>query len=1048
MKKTEKIELYQPVNSNSYTIESLAFSVPSIKLIYEHTFRHRKDGDIEIKRTNGYSRDPDLIKSPQCPEYFELNHFYNTFGEEAKGVFKVLQKKGFVRLEGDRVLVNGKSKTARPESFHLGYSEVEDRAILEKLNRVLWRRISMQRDEDGWLDPMAETLFSYHGVTVIGEKEGKKNYKFRIGHTILSVEFFQEPAMELLELVSLRILLIFQDQMQNFFAACAVQNYNTDLWFRTTEKRELFFHILSQFLFHSRDPFDLEECVIVIKSGKGLYDFAEGRISYRFDFEGSESSLVEDDTKLDRVVKDKNREFIQNNIGIGMNREKMEPILMSIYLKSRSYHNVDPRINRLSHQYIRMLIESVGKLIDVIIPILQKEKTQNALRWKSFYDQSRISGHRMGENINGVLYESVRILKIIYRIEDVVFYSEDTAIIEIITIFRQLDRKKRDNFFYRSTPMSRNEVLEGNYIACSLNDNIKERMVLYFKLPVIFKPIAGKYLSGTYIYRQLKETSEILKLSDPGELMLLISRTTFSLNLTLAKRKSVEKLTRRFPEISRETIDRVIGKLALSFTDFFTLLDTISININSSISVMRGSRDSLTGLYNRQSLNRKLETFFREYEKSGPGFGVMFVDMDSFKIYNDTVNHTFGDKLIVRLSEHLLKAQRTLSRETVPARFGGDEFCFGINRITADQFEETVFSIFADITLQPIEVVFHIGEYSDSGGFEVNLLSFLHRFIRPDIGGERGEITGYSEKENESPREHIVNIFLHYLDRGKGASSDSAAILEAALLEDHLSDKLKRKIVDTLNEKICLKIINNSILKEIDREFKQIIGLFIELQLENQTTGDIRKKIVEIMGLKKMERTIYQRVSIGLSHSSEDRLRSVSSIFKQADARSYLAKQNGKNCVFGINNKQVVRSLKQEISILIIDDDTAYVDTLKQNLNDKYQWNRVFNFLNDKNGEVSYRTLSNIDVIILDFHLYSDEDFNVILAYLKGVAENRDLQIIINSGHVEEKNRLLEKLKNSSGFKVIAVFDKDDSVYEKIDRIISERFNILTDFPR
>jgi len=1048
MKKTKKIELYQPVNSNSYTIESLAFSIPSIKLIYEHTFRHRKDGDIEIKRTNGFSREPDLIRPPQCTEYFDLKHFYSTFGSNAKNVFKVLQRKGFVRLEDNKIIVNGKAKTASPESFHLGYSTEEDRAILEKLNRVLWRRISMKRDEEEWLDPMAESLFCYHGVTVIGEKGGIKNYKFRIGHTILSVEFFQEPALELLELVSLRILLIFQDQMQNFFAASAVQNYNTDLWFRTSEKRDLFFNILSKFLYHSWNPFDLEECVIVIKSGKGLYDFSDGKITYRFDFDGNGASLVEEGTDLNRKVKDKNLEFIQNNIDIGTNREKMEPIYMSIYLKSRSWHNVDPRINRLSHQYIRMFIESVSKLIDVIIPILQKEKTQDALRWKSFYDQSRISGHRMGENINGVLYESVRILKVIYGIEDVVFYSEDTAIIEIITIFRQLDRTNRQNFGYRSTPMSRNEVLEGNFIACSLNDNIKERMVLYFKMPVIFKPIAGRYLSGTYIYKQLKETGEILKLSDPGELLSIISRTTFSLNLTLTKRKAVEKLTRRFPEISRETIDRVIGKLALSFTDFFTLLDTISININSSISTMRGSRDSLTGLYNRQSLNRKMEAFFREYEKSGPGFGLMFVDMDSFKIYNDTVNHSFGDRLIIRLAEHLLKAQRNFSWETVPARFGGDEFCLGINRITADQFEDTAFSIFADITRQPIEVLFHIGEYNESGGFEINLLSFLHRFIRPDIGGERGEITGYSEKENESPQEHIVNIFLHYLDRGKGAVSDSAAILEEALLEDHLSEKLKNKIVDALTDKICLKIINNSILKDIDREFRQIIGLFIKLQLENQTTGVIRKEIIQIMGFDKMERTIYQRVSIGLSHSSEDRLRSVSSIFKQADARSYLAKQNGKNCVFGINNKQVVRSFKQEISILIIDDDPGYVGDLKQNLTEKYHWHRVYNFMNDEDEEISYRTLSNIDVIILDFHLYSDDDFNVILAYLKGVAENRDLQIIINSGHVDRKANLLERLENTRGFKVIAVFSKDDSVYEKIDRIICERFNILTNLLR
>ncbi|MBB6478886.1 GGDEF domain-containing protein [Spirochaeta isovalerica] len=1045
MRKTEKIELYQPANSNSYTIESLALTIPSIRLIYEHTFRHRRDGDIEIKRTNGYSRDPSLIKPPQCSEFFELKRFYDTFGARSKEIFRILQRKGFVRLEDNRVHVNPKTRMANPESFRLGFSVEEDRLILEKLNRVLWRRISMKRDENGWLDPMAESLFTYQGVTVIGEKEGIKNYKFRIGHTILSVEFFREPAIELLELVSLRILLIFQEQLQNFFAASAVQNYNTDVWMKAVNKRKIFFDILSTFLYHSWNPFDLEECIIVINSGKGLYSFSDGKIIYRFDYDGTETSIVEDSTALDREITDSNREFLQRDIDIGTNREKMETIYLSIYLKSRSYHNVDPRINRLSHHYIKMFIESAGKLIDVIIPILQREKTQDALRWKSFYDQSRISGLRMGENINAVLYESVRILKIIYGIEDVVFYSEDNSITEIITIFRQLEDKRKENFSYRTKPLNKNEIVEGNYVSCSLNDNIKERMVLYFKLPVIYKPVAGKYLSGTFIYRQLKEISDMLNLSDPGELLAIIARTTFSLNLTLTKRRAVEKLTRRFPEFPEETIDSIIGKLAQSFTDFFTLLDTISININSAVSTMRGSRDSLTGLYNRQSLNRRMETFFNEYEKSGPGFGVMFIDMDSFKIYNDTVNHSFGDKLIVRLAEHLLKGQRNMTFETVPARFGGDEFCFGINKIPPRQFEEKAFSIFADITLQPIEVVFHIGDFTESGCFEINLLSFLHRFIRPDIGGERGEITGYSEKENESPREHIVNIFLHYLDSGQGGGSDSVAILEEALLEEHLSENLKDKIIDSLNEKICDKIVNNSILKEIDSEFRQIIGLFLKLQLENYTTGAIRKEIIRIMGFDKLERTIYQRVSIGLSHSSEDRLRSVSSIFKQADARSYLAKQNGKNCVFGLNNKQVKRSFKEEISILIIDDEPEYIDILKRVLIEKYNWHHVYNFMNEENGEMSYKKLRNIDVIILDLQLYSDEDFNVILAYLKGVAENRELQIIVNSGYIEQKAHLLEKIKKTNGLKVIAVFSKDDEVYKKIDEVICDRFNIMSD---
>jgi ribosomal protein S13 len=98
--------------------------------------------------------------------------------------------------------------------------------------------------------------------------------------------------------------------------------------------------------------------------------------------------------------------------------------------------------------------------------------------------------------------------------------------------------------------------------------------------------------------------------------------------------------------------------------------------------------------------------------------------------------------------------------------------------------------------------------------------------------------------------------------------------------------------------------------------------------------------------------------------------------------------------------------------------------------------------MSEKEGSFSFKKLQNIDVIILDLQLYSDEDFNVILAYLKGVSENRELQIIVNSGFVDQKSDLLEKLQNTDGLKVIAVLNKSESVYEEIDRILSERFNI------
>ncbi|MDA3812175.1 MAG: hypothetical protein PF518_17800, partial [Spirochaetaceae bacterium] len=140
--------------------------------------------------------------------------------------------------------------------------------------------------------------------------------------------------------------------------------------------------------------------------------------------------------------------------------------------------------------------------------------------------------------------------------------------------------------------------------------------------------------------------------------------------------------------------------------------------------------------------------------------------------------------------------------------------------------------------------------------------------------------------------------------------------------------------------------------------------------------------------------------------------------------------------------KMIEKSYKNEISILIIDDEQEYISVLQRILKEKYNWPNVYNFMGDESGDFSYKKLRDVDVIILDLKLYTDEDFNVILAYLKGVSENRELQIIVNSGFVVQKRDLLEKIQNTSGLKIIAVLNKSETVFQEIDKIISERFNI------
>src|SRR5262245_13996970 len=81
--------------------------------------------------------------------------------------------------------------------------------------------------------------------------------------------------------------------------------------------------------------------------------------------------------------------------------------------------------------------------------------------------------------------------------------------------------------------------------------------------------------------------------------------------------------------------------------------------------------DSLTGLPNRHLFHDRLLKTMAHARRSGQPMAVLFIDLDRFKLVNDTQGHTAGDKLLQEASTRLLGCVR--SGDTV-GRFGGDEF--------------------------------------------------------------------------------------------------------------------------------------------------------------------------------------------------------------------------------------------------------------------------------------------------------------------------------------------------------------------------------------
>ncbi|HMO82444.1 MAG TPA: PAS domain S-box protein [Pyrinomonadaceae bacterium] len=165
--------------------------------------------------------------------------------------------------------------------------------------------------------------------------------------------------------------------------------------------------------------------------------------------------------------------------------------------------------------------------------------------------------------------------------------------------------------------------------------------------------------------------------------------------------------------------------------------------------------DSLTGLPNRTEFMRHLRSAIDRANAIGASrFAVLFLDLDRFKVINDSLGHIIGDKLLTAIADRLNSLVRP---GDVVARLGGDEFTILLNR-TGDENEVVAI---ADRVQKNLGKPFDIDGYEVFTSASIGIILSDHLEREPEDYLRDADSAMYRAKESGKARYEVFDREMH-----------------------------------------------------------------------------------------------------------------------------------------------------------------------------------------------------------------------------------------------------------------------------------------------
>lgn len=179
--------------------------------------------------------------------------------------------------------------------------------------------------------------------------------------------------------------------------------------------------------------------------------------------------------------------------------------------------------------------------------------------------------------------------------------------------------------------------------------------------------------------------------------------------------------------------------------------------------------DTLTGLPNRMLFMDRIEQAIARMDRTREAFALLFIDIDHFKIINDTLGHDAGDKLLRSVTQRL----RDIIRQTdTVARFGGDEFTVLLENIQKPEDTVLVTDKLLRVLHEPIII----------SGRDVRISASVGIAVYPQDGGDFGTLLKHADTAMYEAKQLGRNNFQFYT-KSMSESAQKRLDLEASLRE-------------------------------------------------------------------------------------------------------------------------------------------------------------------------------------------------------------------------------------------------------------------------